>query len=328
MRESLIAFRVGLYFVLGIALLYITYATLSERKLRPEDGYTLQAEFRDIRTITHGADVRMAGVKIGAVHETRLEEGRAIALLIINRDFQIPRDSTAQVAMSGLLGGHYITVQYGSPGAGMLGEGDTLATTHVPDMNDILAQVGDIGAQVGDFAERMGDFGGKDLAELMTNLNLLVTENRERVDAIFANLDKITSRIESGEGTLGKLLSSDEAYDQIIATMEEIRGAVSQADQTLTDAREIVAHVKSGQGALGELIYGESPLRDFDAIIANFQEFSEKLNSDQGTLGKLVNDDELYRELRALLTQAERALGTIGDSGPITAVGVAAQALF
>jgi phospholipid/cholesterol/gamma-HCH transport system substrate-binding protein len=52
------------------------------------------------------------------------------------------------------------------------------------------------------------------------------------------------------------------------------------------------------------------------------------LNSGEGTLGKLVTDDSLYIELQAMLNKADQALDSMGDSGPITAVGAVSGALF
>ena len=55
---------------------------------------------------------------------------------------------------------------------------------------------------------------------------------------------------------------------------------------------------------------------------------SDKLAKGEGTLGKLLNDDSLYTGAQSTLKKAERALDGMGDSGPITAVGVVANALF
>jgi phospholipid/cholesterol/gamma-HCH transport system substrate-binding protein len=55
---------------------------------------------------------------------------------------------------------------------------------------------------------------------------------------------------------------------------------------------------------------------------------SDKLSRGEGTLGKLLNDDSMLRDMRGLMKKADRALDGMGDSGPITAVGVLANGLF
>jgi phospholipid/cholesterol/gamma-HCH transport system substrate-binding protein len=62
--------------------------------------------------------------------------------------------------------------------------------------------------------------------------------------------------------------------------------------------------------------------------VNNLKEVSAKLNSGQGTLGKLISDDSLYLSVQSTMKKADRALDSMGDSGPITAVGVVANALF
>ncbi|HWA25785.1 MAG TPA: hypothetical protein VG734_09000, partial [Lacunisphaera sp.] len=55
---------------------------------------------------------------------------------------------------------------------------------------------------------------------------------------------------------------------------------------------------------------------------------SAKLNSGQGTLGKLISDDSLYLNVQSTIKKADKMIDGLGDQGPITAVGVAAQSLF
>ena len=60
----------------------------------------------------------------------------------------------------------------------------------------------------------------------------------------------------------------------------------------------------------------------------NLKELSAKLNKGEGTLGKLMSDDTMYKEIQGIVKKADRALDGLGDQGPITAVGVVANALF
>jgi phospholipid/cholesterol/gamma-HCH transport system substrate-binding protein len=86
--------------------------------------------------------------------------------------------------------------------------------------------------------------------------------------------------------------------------------------------------LRKGEGVAGKLLYDRETADKLTKIIDNLGEFSAKLNSDKGTLGKLAGDDELYRQLRALLSEAQQSLGSMSDSGPISAVGAAANGLF
>ncbi|MFM9029214.1 MAG: MCE family protein, partial [Opitutaceae bacterium] len=55
---------------------------------------------------------------------------------------------------------------------------------------------------------------------------------------------------------------------------------------------------------------------------------SDKISRGERTLGKQLGDDSLLRDMRSLLRKADRALDGMGDTGPLTAVGVVANGLF
>ena len=105
--------RVGLFFILGIALIWVVYDTLSDGSLQIGRGYTVQAPFADIQQLTAGDEVRLAGVKIGNVSETRLQDGQAIVMLTIEDKYKIPADSVATITTAGLLGNNYVAIRTG-----------------------------------------------------------------------------------------------------------------------------------------------------------------------------------------------------------------------
>ena len=63
--------RVGLFFLLGVALVWVTFETLSDGKIFAERTHTLIAGFDDLKELKNGDDVRQAGVKVGSVQMTR-----------------------------------------------------------------------------------------------------------------------------------------------------------------------------------------------------------------------------------------------------------------
>ena len=107
--------RIGLFFLLGVALIWVTFETLSGGKLFKERGYTLIAGFPTLDDLKVSDEVRMAGVKIGAVEVTRLRAGRAEAVLRIDPGVKVPNDATATIVMAGLIGTNYIAIDLGTP---------------------------------------------------------------------------------------------------------------------------------------------------------------------------------------------------------------------
>lgn len=319
--------RVGLFFILGLALIYVTYTVIGDQRMRQGAGYQVVAVFDDIKTVSRGADVRMAGVRIGEVESTRLDGGRGEIVLRIQPDFRIPADSVARIAIASLLGQNYIAVQYGNA-ADHLQDGAVIDSETTADINQIFSQFGELGEKLTGLADSFSGFGGDEMGELFANLNSLVTENREAFKHTMKNLETLTASLNSTEGTIGRLINDDGAYNEIMATVAEIRGAATDARGSLANVQGVFDRIENGEGTLGILLSDDRIARDLESTMANFQKLSETLNSGEGTLGKLLTDDELYRELQAILQKAQRALDGIGDSGPITAVGAISGALF
>jgi phospholipid/cholesterol/gamma-HCH transport system substrate-binding protein len=322
--------RVGLFFLLGLALIWVTYETLGDGNALKKRGYNLVAGFDNLKELKAGDDIRMAGVKIGAVESTRLAGRRAEAVLRIDPAVQIAGDATATISSAGLLGTNYISIDLGSPGVAPLAAGAEISTQTSPDLNTIMTQLGELGNKLEGALGSIGDaMGGKEGEPgLLQRINTLLTDNSAKVDATMTNLQEITHKVNQGEGTLGKLINDPSLHDDLLATVGELKVAAGDARNFMAEAQTLVTQVKSGQGTLGTLIYDEQAGNDIKAVASNLKELSDKLAKGEGTLGKLINDDSLFREAQGTLRKADRALDGMGDSGPITAVGAVAGALF
>ena len=329
MNNAQMTARVGLFFILGIALIWVTFESLSDGKIGRKDSYTLTAHFKNLKELKEGDEVRMAGVKIGTVEKTRLDGRRAVAVLLIDRRVKVAKDATATIAMAGLLGSNYVSLDLGSESAGALEPGAELRSIDTPDLNTLVAQLGDIGHKVDEalsgFSQSMG---GKDGQGLLGKVERLVDENRTKIGEITTNLQSITGKINAGQGTLGKLVNDAKLHDELLGTVNEIKGAAAQAKDFVANAQSIIDQVKSGQGTLGVLLYDQESGQNIKVVAKNLRELSDKLNQGQGTLGKLLNDDSLFLQAQGALKKVDRALDGLADQGPITAVGAAASALF
>jgi phospholipid/cholesterol/gamma-HCH transport system substrate-binding protein len=323
--------RVGLFFLLGVALVWVTFETLSDGHLFEERSHTLIAGFDDLRQLKAGDEVRLAGVKVGSVKTTRLAGRRAEAVLQVDPKVPIASDATATIVMAGLIGGNYIAISMGTPGSTPLADGAEIRTEVSPDLNTIMSEIGGLGKQLqdslGSFSKAFsGD--GKDGGGIIQKLDKLVTENSDRVNKTMTNLQEITDKINNGQGTLGLLVNDPKLHDQLLATVSEIKTAATDAKTFVSNAEGIMDQIKSGQGTLGTLIYDQKAADDIRTSLANIRTVSDKLAKGQGTLGKLISDDSLYNSAETTIKKVDRTLDGLNDSGPITAVGIAVNALF
>lgn len=324
--------RVGLFFILGLALTWVTYATLSGGSIFRDKGYVLVAGFEGLKELKAGDEVRMAGVKIGSIQKTRLNlaRRRAEAVLLIDPGVQIARDATASIVMAGLIGTNYVGIDLGTAGAPPLTPGTEIRTKITPDINSIMTDLGSLGKQLeGAFSSFSTVFNGDgNQGGIFQKLDKIVTENSEKVAATMTNLEEVTNKLKNGEGTLGRLINDPRLHDDLLIAVGELKSTAAQAKDFVTNAQTIVDQVKSGKGTLGSLVFDETAANDLKATVANLRSVSDKLARGEGTLGKLIQDDSLYTSAQATMKKADRALDGMGDSGPITAVGIVANALF
>lgn len=330
MNNTSQSIRVGLFTLLGVALAWITFESLNGGRLFKKEGYTLVAGFANLKGLKTGDEIRMAGVKIGNVQTTRLAGHRVEALLDIEPGVKIPTDAVASVEQSSLLAGNYLGVTFGTPGGAILKDGDEIKTKNTADMSEVIAQLGNLGAKLEGVADNIGKaLGGEGgQGSMFGRIDKLVSDNGPKLTESIANLQDITAKIKSGEGTLGRLVNDPKLHDELLSGVSEIKLAAADARTFMSDTKGIVADVKSGKGALGALLYDPATAENIKASVANVRSVSDKIAKGEGTLGKLLADDTLYRDAQSTLKKADRALDSMGDQGPITAVGIVANALF
>jgi len=105
-------------------------------------GYQLSAKFDNVGTIASGADVRMAGVKVGSVVTTTIDPKsyQAVVRFTVEPDVKLPDDSSATISTGGLLGGSFLSL---SPGGSDkdLGDGGTVTITQsAANLEDLLGK--------------------------------------------------------------------------------------------------------------------------------------------------------------------------------------------
>ena len=321
--------RIGLFFILGLALLWVTFESLNGGRVFRQKGYTLTARFDNLKGLRDGDDVLMAGVRIGAVAQTRLAGRQAEAVLRIEPTITIASDAVAMVAQSSLLGANHLEVTVGSPDVPRLEPGAVLKTRDTVDMNEVIAKLGSLGDRLEKVVTEIGqNLGGGESGSLFTKIDKLVSDNGPKLTETVSNLQEITTKIRSGEGTLGHLVNDPKLHDELLASVGEIKGAATDARTFVANAQSILDQVKAGKGALGTLVFDEQAGNEIKITIKNLQDISTKLNSGQGTLGKLMNEDTLYRQAQGTLRKVDQMTDGLSDQGPITAVGVAAKSLF
>jgi len=131
MQRTALDLWVGAFVVAGIAALVVL--ALKVGNLSTYNGsetYQLHAYFTNVGGLKPTASVRSAGVLVGRVSSITLDTERyeAKVTLSIDKRYQFPKDTFANILTSGLLGEQYIGLVPGGDEE-MLQNGDTFSKT-------------------------------------------------------------------------------------------------------------------------------------------------------------------------------------------------------
>lgn len=231
MAERTREVKVGLFvFIAFVVLAVMVFSITDFYTTQGQYTYPLRVRFHFANGIEKGAPVRLAGVKVGEVRQVRTyrHEARQQTLaevgIRISRDVVLEEDAVAYINTLGFLGEKYLEIIPGTPGARMVEPGEILiGKDSVPAEKLIEAgyeamrkfgqTIGALHAVLGDEATQEAFKGTlADSREAMSELHRLLLQSNEVVE-----------KIRSGEGTIGKLLSEDDLYQDLKGTVADIK---------------------------------------------------------------------------------------------------------
>jgi phospholipid/cholesterol/gamma-HCH transport system substrate-binding protein len=122
---------------------FLTYALSEAGGGRGGRGYELSARFGQVGALAPGADVRVAGVKVGSVSAIALDPKtyQAVARMTIDPKVRLPADSTVKVTSDSLLGGQHLSVEPGGAVENLKAGGEFQNTQGAVDIFGLIGQV-------------------------------------------------------------------------------------------------------------------------------------------------------------------------------------------
>ncbi|MFA5063019.1 MAG: MlaD family protein [Candidatus Omnitrophota bacterium] len=180
--------KVGIFVFVGLVILVVFILSIGGVKTWAS-GYKVNFIFSFVNGVKTGAPVRFAGVDSGVVksikifHTPKSSATKVSVTCWVNRNVNIPLDSKVWVNTLGLLGEKYIEIMPGNDYSKFLAKGEDLTGEDPLPMNDIM----------------------KTAKNITDNLNTGI------------------QRIINKEGTVGKLLYDDKIYNELEATITDIR---------------------------------------------------------------------------------------------------------
>ena len=131
MERTLLDFWVGLFVAAGLAALFALALKVSNAdSFASGAGYTVTASFDNIGGLKVRSPVKSAGVVVGRVSDIRFDNKtfNAVVTLRLDARYQFPRDTSAAIMTSGLLGEQYLALEAGADERN-LKQGDAIRIT-------------------------------------------------------------------------------------------------------------------------------------------------------------------------------------------------------
>jgi len=275
---------------------------------------TLKSYFDNAGGLRIGAPVRLSGVDIGNVASIRIVSDLdkkltpVEVMMKVNTKYHenLRRDSVTSLSTAGVLGETYIDIDSSQASGPEAHDGDRLATRDTPDIQDVV----------------------RSSQGTLQNL-----------DALLKRTDRIIAFIESGQGSVGKLIYDPTLYNRLASTINEFQGLITQvssgngtigkllssdelyskANATVDKLNLVIDDINAGKGTAGKLLKDPTLYNNANDTIANVKKLTDDINAGKGAIGKLAKDQEFadklqntMNKLSALSDRLEAGQGTAG----------------
>ncbi len=236
----------GIFLLVSFAILVVMIFAVSDIQslFKKKKEFKVLFQFSD--GIEKNAQVRYSGIKIGKVIDVRVapEQGDRIELtLSVLRDSVIKTDTKASIKTLGLVGGKYVELTGGSPGAKPIEPGSILVGEESFKIED-LTKIGlEIAGKVKNIINNLDHIAGdpatatsvkamiKNLQDLSANLKVMTSNNEQ----IAQGLPLLLKRLDD---TTNNLKTITEKTDKIVGDNQK------KVDDTMDNVRQITQNVK------------------------------------------------------------------------------------
>jgi phospholipid/cholesterol/gamma-HCH transport system substrate-binding protein len=305
--------RVGLTVVFAMITLGVLILLMSGTGGWFTKKIVLKSYFDNASGLRNGAPVRLSGVDIGNVTDIRVVSNQPVTPVEVTMKvntkygFALRKDSVTSLSTAGVLGETYVDIDSGQAKGPAAQNYDVLPTRDHPDFNDVVrASQGTL----------------------------------QNMDALLKRLDRILAFVESGQGSIGKLIYDPTLYDKFAATINDFQGVVDEvkngkgsigqliasndaynkAMDSLNKLNAIIDELQQGKGSAGKFLKDPSLYNNANQTIASVKQMTDDLNAGKGPAGKLLKDQEFadklqttMNNLNALVASLQAGEGTAGQ---------------
>jgi phospholipid/cholesterol/gamma-HCH transport system substrate-binding protein len=284
--------RLGIFVTIGLILFIIGIFYIGSKQSLFESTFKVKAYFKNIEGLRKGAPVRMAGINVGAVAEILFAPdttGRVLVVLNLENDVRrfIRQNTEAYVETEGLVGNKVVNLQKGTVDKPLVKDGGLIIGMNPLGLGSILKEI---------------------------------TEILGSTKAMSADLAGIVAKVNSGEGTLGKLVNDDRLYENtnsiLLTANRGLEVAVAKYDTLAT----IVSNL--GQNINSVVNNADRVMFTMDTLISHVDGVVSDVRSGKGIVGKLLTDGsdvdltvkEMLAELLGITKEVKIGAGRFSEN--------------
>ncbi len=260
-----------------------------------------------------GAPVRLEGVDIGNVSRIRVvssPEHRTAPVEItmkVTTRYEASMGTGCEVVLStaGVLGEVFVDLSCRRATGGPLRNDDVLPTRETPQLQDVVRASQSTLENVNVLVQRVSDIvsyiqsGKGSIGKVIYDPSFY-----DRANAAVSQLQQVIAQINSPRGTVGKLINSDDLYNRINASVDNLN--------------KIIDEVNNGKGTVGKFLKDPSLYDNANKMVANGNQLVAEINAGKGTLGRLAKDEVLANKIDNTVTRLNNIADHI-DQGKGTA---------
>jgi phospholipid/cholesterol/gamma-HCH transport system substrate-binding protein len=257
--------RLGIFISLGILIFILAIYFIGEKQQLFRSTFRLSGVFKDVAGLQVGNNVRLSGINVGTIDNITIISDTSVRVIILvdenTRKF-IKKDAVANIGSEGLMGNKVLVISPGTGGKKTIENDDVITTSQPTDIDEILVS-------------------------LKTTI--------DNTASITGDLAKISTNIESGQGTIGRLMMDKTWRQDIQATIINLKdGSVgfrtfmektNELDSILVrlnktidntssityDLSKITNNIQSGEGMIGKLLMDQSMGQNLDSTLINLK---------------------------------------------------------
>lgn len=324
-QERSIEVKVGALILVALGILgafILVMGGLSFQKT-----YTVYVDFDNPGGLQSGAAVRIAGVKVGSVKALEFRGGKVDPKtgrhVLVRADLSIEQsvqetihdDADFYVTTIGVLGEQFLAIDPGTPEHPTLKDGAIVKGIDPPRLDLFLAKAYELldttVTGIKNNRETIAAI-ADNTAGLLKGLNVIVTDNKGRIDRIIANVDEMTSEAKTLTHDVRvnyvdnpKLIHTVDNIDALTTKIREDSGPM------LKDAKEALANLNRVSATVGDPAQQDR----IKKALTDLAELAERANNTaqdaqaivshikkgEGTVGALVMDEEIYDDVQEMV---------------------------